>query len=72
VTATALVSVIALLFSPIVLTYQLASATLTQDPISGQGGLEIQAQNSEGGNRTIDLMVDELLANYPVLSELAQ
>lgn len=49
-----------------------AAVAIQFDPISGQGGLEIQAQNSAGGNRTIDLMVDELLANYSVLSELAQ
>ena len=35
-------------------------------------GLEVQAQDSGNGNQTIDLMVDELLTDYPVLSELTQ
>lgn len=34
--------------------------------------LEVQAQDSGNGNQTIDLMVDELLTDYPVLSELTQ
>ena len=34
--------------------------------------LEVQAQDSGNCNQTIDLMVDELLTDYPVLSELTQ
>ncbi len=50
----------------------LAIVAIQSDPMSGHDGLEVQAQDSGIGNRLIDLMVDELLANYPVLSELTQ
>jgi hypothetical protein len=35
-------------------------------------GLEIQAQEPGNTNQTIDLMVDELLPDYPVLNESTQ
>ena len=43
----------------------LAIVAIQSDPMSGHDGLEVQAQDSGIGNRLIDLMVDELLANYP-------
>jgi hypothetical protein len=45
---------------------------ILSDPIGISEGLEIQAQDPGTANRTIDLMVDELLTDYPVLTELTQ
>ncbi|MGB7662824.1 MAG: hypothetical protein WBL67_08820 [Nitrososphaeraceae archaeon] len=49
-----------------------AAVGILSAPNGVSEGLEVQAQDSANGNQTIDLMVDELLTDYPVLSELTQ
>ncbi len=49
-----------------------AAVGILSAPNGVSEGLEVQAQDSGNGNQTIDLMVDELLTDYPVLSELTQ
>ena len=50
----------------------IAAVCILSDPKGFSEGLEIQAQDPGTTNRTIDLIVDELLTEYPVLNELTQ
>ena len=52
--------------------FAIAAVGILSDPMGISEGLEIQAQDPGNINRTIDLMVDELLPNYPVLNESTQ
>jgi hypothetical protein len=49
-----------------------AAVGILSTPNGVSEGLEVQAQDAANGNQTIDLMVDELSTDYPVLSELTQ
>lgn len=49
-----------------------AAVGILSAPNGVSEGLEVHAQDSGNGSQTIDLMVDELLTDYPVLSELTQ
>ena len=59
-------------FATLICSIAFAAVGILSYPHGVSEGLEVQAQNSGNGNRTIDLMVDELLTDYPVLSELTQ
>ncbi|MGI0044730.1 MAG: hypothetical protein ACRD47_13570 [Nitrososphaeraceae archaeon] len=50
----------------------IAAVGILSDPMGISEGLEIQAQDPGTANRTIELMVDELLTDYPVLTGLTQ
>ena len=50
----------------------IAAVGILSDPMGNSEGLEIQAQDPGNTNRIIDLMVDELLTDYPVLNESTQ
>jgi hypothetical protein len=52
--------------------FSIAAVGILSDPMGISQGLEIQAQDPGNTNRTINLMVDELLTDYPVLNELTQ
>lgn len=52
--------------------FAIAAVGILSDPMGISEGLEIQAQDPGNTNRTIDLMVDELLPDYPVLNESTQ
>lgn len=52
--------------------FTIAAVGILSDPMGISEGLEIQAQDPGNTNRTIDLMVNELLTDYPVLNELTQ
>jgi len=52
--------------------FTIAAVGIISDPMGISQGLEIQAQDPGNTNRTINLMVDELLTDYPVLNELTQ
>jgi hypothetical protein len=52
--------------------FTIAAVGILSDPMGISEGLEIQAQDPGNTNRTIDLMVGELLTDYPVLNELTQ
>ena len=52
--------------------FTIAAVGILSDPMGISEGLEIQAQDPGNTIRTIDLMVDELLTDYPVLNELTQ
>jgi hypothetical protein len=49
--------------------FAIAAVEILSDPMGISEGLEIQAQDPGNTNRIIDLMVDELLTDYPVLNE---
>jgi hypothetical protein len=52
--------------------FTIAAVGILSDPMGISEGLEIQAQDSENTIRTIYLMMDELLTDFPVLNELTQ
>jgi hypothetical protein len=52
--------------------FTIAAVGILSDPMGISEGLEIQAQDPENTIRTIYLMMDELLTDYPVLNELTQ
>jgi hypothetical protein len=52
--------------------FAIAAVGILSDPMGISEGLEIQAQDPGNTNRTIDLMVDELLTDYPVSNESTQ
>lgn len=52
--------------------FAIAAVGILSDPMGNSEGLEIQAQDPGNTNRIIDLMVDELLTDYPVLNESTQ
>ena len=52
--------------------FAIAAVGILSDPMGISEGLEIQAQDPGNTNRTIDLMVDELLTDHPVSNESTQ
>ena len=60
------------LFQRLMFCFAIAAVGILSDPMGISQGLELQAQDPGNTNRTIDLMVDELLTDYPVLNELTQ
>ena len=60
------------LIQRLIFCFAIAAVGILSDPMGISEGLEIQAQDPGNTNRTIDLMVDELLTDYPVLNESTQ
>ena len=52
--------------------FTIAAVGILSDPMGISEGLEIQAQDPENTIRTIYLMMDELLTDYPVLNGLTR
>lgn len=60
------------LIQRLIFCFAIAAVGILSDPMGISEGLEIQAQDQGNTNRTIELMVDELLTDYPVLNESTQ